>query len=102
VPSGGSELESIVIGGSGGGGDGGKEGGGGASLSPRSSPRIAGKPEEKEESLDDAIILERLMSSPLAVTGNAGLICDYFCSQHGVSVIGGVIAFHLFPHLHGP
>jgi hypothetical protein len=52
--------------------------------------------------LDDAIILERLMSSPLAVTGNAGLICDYFCSQHGVSVIGGVIAFHLFPHLHGP
>jgi hypothetical protein len=59
VPSGGGELESIVIGGSGGGGDGGK-GGGGASLSPRSSPRIVGTPEEKEQLSDNAIILERL------------------------------------------
>jgi hypothetical protein len=29
-------------------------------LSPRLSPRIAGTPEEKEESSDDAVILERL------------------------------------------
>jgi hypothetical protein len=60
VPSGGGELESIVIGGSGGGSDGGGEGGGGASVSPRSSLRIVGTPEEKEESSDDAVILERL------------------------------------------
>jgi hypothetical protein len=53
------ELESIVIGGSGGGSDGGGEGGGGASLSPRSSPRIVGTPKEKEQSSNDAIILER-------------------------------------------
>jgi hypothetical protein len=58
VASGGGELEYIVIGGNG--GDGGREGGGGASLSPRSSPRIAGTPEEKEESSDDAVSLERL------------------------------------------
>jgi hypothetical protein len=69
VPSGGGELESIVIGGSGRGGDGGGEGGGGASLSPRSSPRIAGKPEEKEESSDDAVILERL---------SKGLVSNHF------------------------
>jgi hypothetical protein len=62
VPSSGSELESIVIGGggSGGSGDGGREGRVGASSSPWSSPRIVGTPEETEESLDDAIILERL------------------------------------------
>jgi hypothetical protein len=66
VPSGGSELESIVIGGSGRGGNGGGEGGGGASLSPRLSPRIAGTPEEKEESLDDAIILERLLKGSVS------------------------------------
>ena len=29
-------------------------------MSPRSSPWIAGTPEEKEESSDDAVILERL------------------------------------------
>ena len=61
MPSGGSELESIVIGGGGGGGDGGGEGEVGASSSPWSSPRIAGTPEEKEELSDDAIILERLL-----------------------------------------
>jgi hypothetical protein len=71
VPSGGSELESIVIviGGGGSGGDGGREGGVGASSSPWSSPRIAGTPEEKEESLDDAIILERL---------SKGLVSNHF------------------------
>jgi hypothetical protein len=68
VPSGGGELESIVIGGSGAGGDGGREGGG-ASLSPRSSPRIAGTPEEKEELSDDAVILERL---------SKGLVSNHF------------------------
>ncbi len=60
MPSGGGELESIVIGGGGGGGDGGGEGGVGASSSPWSSPRIADTPEETKESSDDAIILERL------------------------------------------
>jgi hypothetical protein len=60
VPSGGGELESIVIGGGGGGGDGGGEGEVGASSSPWSSPRIAGTPEETEASWDNAVILERL------------------------------------------
>jgi hypothetical protein len=69
VPSGGGELESIVIGGSGRGGNGGREGGGGALLSPRSSPRIVGTPEEKEELLDDAVILERL---------SKGLVSNHF------------------------
>ena len=60
MPSGGGELESIVIGGGGSGGDGGGEGGVGASSSHWSSPRTAGTPEETEESLDDANILEML------------------------------------------
>jgi hypothetical protein len=38
-------------------------------LSPRSSPRIAGTPEEKEESSDDAVILERL---------SKGLVSNHF------------------------
>jgi hypothetical protein len=57
VPSGGGELESVVIGGGGGGGNGGREG---ASPSPRSSSRIAGTPEKTGESSDDAVILERV------------------------------------------
>jgi hypothetical protein len=66
VPSGGGELESIVIGGGGGGGDGGREGGVGPSSSPWPSPRIAGTPEKTEESLDDAIILERLLKGSVS------------------------------------
>jgi len=59
VPSGGGELELVVIGGGGGGG--GDGGGEGASSSPKSlSWRIAGPPEETKESLDDAVILERV------------------------------------------
>jgi hypothetical protein len=38
-------------------------------LSPRSSPRIAGTPEEKEELSDDAVILERL---------SKGLVSNHF------------------------
>jgi hypothetical protein len=68
VPSGGGELESIVIGG-GGGGDGGREGRVGPSSSPWPSPRIVGTPEETEESSDDAVILERL---------SKGLVSNHF------------------------